>query len=77
MDLYLFCRKKPKDQAHFKEGEHYSMVDKSGFLEMLTVNMGERKGSAWPHSTAWEMVNSLLCKTCCNNIEGRHQLYSF
>lgn len=77
MDLDFFCKKKPKDQAPFKEGEFSSIVDKSGFLEMLTVNMWERNGSALLQSTAWGMLNSLLCKTCCNNIERHHQLYSF
>lgn len=48
------------------------MVDKFGFLEMLIVNMGERKGSVWFYSIVWEMVNLLFCKICCNNIEGRY-----
>lgn len=43
---------------------------------MLTVNMEERNGSALLQSTALGMPNSLLWKTCCNNIERHHQLYS-
>lgn len=29
MDLYFFCKRKPKDQASFQEVEFYGVLDKS------------------------------------------------